>query len=134
MEERQQILELLQKMERNSRKQLFTSRIQCLFSLIALVCCLVILINILTLLPQIELLAQEANVVLTNLQVVTEELADLDLQGMITDIDDLVITSQKGVNAAVSKIEQIDFETLNEAIADLSSVIEPLAKLSNLFR
>lgn len=134
MEERQQILELLQKMERNSRKQLFTSRIQCLFSLIALVCCLVILINILTLLPQIELLAQEANVVLTNLQVVTEELADLNLQGMITDIDDLVITSQKGVNAAVSKIEQIDFETLNEAIADLSSVIEPLAKLSNLFR
>ena len=134
MEERQQILELLQKMERNSRKQLFTSRIQCLFSLIALVCFVVILINILTLLPQIELLAQEANVVLTNLQVVTEELADLDLQGMITDIDDLVITSQKGVNAAVSKIEQIDFETLNEAIADLSSVIEPLAKLSNLFR
>ena len=134
MEERQQILELLQKMERNSRKQLFTSRIQCLFSLIALVCFVVILINILTLLPQIELLAQEANVVLTNLQVVTEELADLDLQGMITDIDDLVITSQKGVNAAVSKIEQIDFETLNEAIADLSSVIEPLAKLTNLFR
>jgi len=79
--------------------------------------------------------------VLTNLETVTTELANADLTGMVENIDalvgnvdDLVSTSQTGVTQAVQKINAINFDALNDAIKDLSDVIEPIAKFFKSFK
>ena len=134
MEQNQQVLDLLNKMEANSRKQLVYSRIQCAFCLIAAACCAVLLLTVLKLVPQLQALTEQADIVMTNLETVTEELTKLDLEAMVENIDSLVGTSQGGVSSAIEKLEQIDIDTLNEAISDLSDVIEPLAKVANRFK
>ena len=53
MEENKQIAEILERMERNSRRQLRLGRLQCLFSLAAAVFCGASLFLILRLLPQV---------------------------------------------------------------------------------
>ena len=134
MEQTQQIQQLLESMEKNSRKQLFYSRAQCLFSIIAAVCCVFVLLVILELAPEVLSLARQADVVMDNLETVTTELTQLDLENMVKNIDSLVTSSQEGVKAATDKLDQIDFDTLNDAIADLSDVVEPLAKIANRFK
>lgn len=134
MEQNQQVLDLLNKMETNSRKQLVYSRIQCAFCLIAAACCAVLLLTVLKLVPQLQALTEQADIVMTNLETVTEELTRLDLEAMVENIDSLVGTSQGGVSTAIEKLEQVDIDTLNEAISDLSDVIEPLAKIANRFK
>lgn len=134
MEQNQQVLDLLNKMETNSRKQLVYSRIQCAFCLIAAACCAVLLLTVLKLVPQLQALTEQADIVMTNLETVTEELTKLDLEAMVENIDSLVGTSQGGVSTAIEKLEQVDIDTLNEAISDLSDVIEPLAKIANRFK
>lgn len=134
MEQNQQVLDLLIKMETNSRKQLVYSRIQCAFCLIAAACCAVLLLTVLKLVPQLQALTEQADIVMTNLETVTEELTKLDLEAMVENIDSLVGTSQGAVSSAIEKLEQIDIDTLNEAISDLSDVIEPLAKIANRFK
>ena len=70
---------------------------------------------------------------LANLEIVTDQLAGMDLGSMVKNVDALVNTSQAGVEQAIDKINAIDFVTLNRAIADLADVVEPLAKFFNVF-
>lgn len=127
MEQDTRLYEVLEQLEKNSRKQLFASRLQCLFSIICAVCCAILLISVLRFLPQIETIIAHADAVLSNLDVVTQELAKLDLAQMLENINGLVSTSQAGVEDALSKINEIDFDTLNQAVKDLSNVVKPLA-------
>lgn len=127
MDQQAQLQKFLEKMEENSRKQLNYSRIQCIFSIISAICCVVLLATILRFMPQLQLLAEQAQQVLTNLEAVTGELQKLDLAEMIENINNLVSTSQAGVEEALSKINEINFDALNQAVEDLSAVIQPLA-------
>ena len=85
--------------------------------------------------------AQQAETVLANLETVTAELAESDLSGMVenvdalvSNVDGLVSTSQDGVEQTIAKLNGIDFEALNQAIQDLSDVIEPIANFFNTFK
>ena len=73
MNEHAELKELLKKMEEANKKQVFYAKVQCLFSLIAAVCCVALLLLGIKFMPQIQVLADHANVVLTNLETVTEE-------------------------------------------------------------
>ena len=64
MDNQEQIQKLLEKMEANSRRQLFYSRIQFLATLALTVCCVLLLLRIRQFLPQIELLAAQAEQVM----------------------------------------------------------------------
>lgn len=133
--------QILQQLADSNRKQVRFARIQCIFAILSALFCLLILLGVFQVLPQIQELAvqisslsAQAETVLTNLEVVTEELAQADIAGMVTNVDSLVSSSQSGVEQALVKIEAIDIEALNKAIADLSAVISPLANLINRFR
>jgi len=133
--------ELITRMETNSRKQVAYARVQCIFSVVAAVCCIALLVIGVTVLPKLQTVAQQTDIVLSNLNSVTSELAEVDLTGMIdqisslvTNVDGLVSTSQEGVETTLQKINQIDFEALNKAIKDLSDVIEPIADFFNMFQ
>ena len=138
MEDKQNVLEQLEKL---SRKQVRFARIQCIFSIVAAVCCLALVLWAVRILPQFrqaaetaQSLAGQAETVLTNLKSVTQELSQADIGSVVTNVDALVTTSQAGIEEAMEKISAIDIEALNQAIEDLNKVIEPLAKMANIFR
>jgi len=152
MNEQKDLRELLERMDQSNREQAKFAKLQCLFSVIAAVCCIAILVAVLTILPQVKDMVGQVDVVLTNveevsrqladadvaavmdnLEAVTKELADADLGGMVESVDQLVSTSQAGVEKALDKLNNIDFETLNQAIADLAAVVEPLANFFGRF-
>lgn len=133
MENQEQIRIILEKMETNSRKQLFYSRIQFICTLALTLCCVLLLVRIRQLLPQFELLAGQAEDVLVNLKVITGELQKLDMVAMVENINSLVTTSQAGVEEAMGTMKEIKFDTLNQAIEDLAAVIQPMADFVKRF-
>ena len=133
MEKEMQYQKILEKMEKNSRRQLMYTRIMCLFSILAAVCCISMLLKLNGFLPEIQLFAQQAESVLSNLEMASQELAKADLNGMINNINTLVTTSQTDVADAIGKLSEIDIETLNKTINDLSVVVERLARIATIF-
>ena len=134
MDKDQKMLELLERMEKNSRKQVFFARVQFILSAAALLCCIVLLLSGMKILPQLQNTAKQAETVMSNLETVTTELAQADLTGMVENVDSLVVTGQEGIEQAMEKINAIDFEALNQAIKDLSDVINPISNFFNKFK
>ena len=141
MENTQKLMDLLEQMEKANRKQVAYARLQFIFSVIAAICCILLLLAGVKVLPQLQEAVLQAETVLTNLETVTTELAQADMNGLVenvdalvTNVDGLVGTSQEGVEQTMAKINAIDFDALNDAIKDLSDVIEPIAKFFNTFK
>lgn len=153
MEDNKEMMALLERLEKAEQKQVRFARLQCIFGAVAAVCCLVVVIAVLVLLPQAETAMGQVNAVLENVEQVSQELAaaniggvlsDLevvagqmaqaDLAGIADDVSELVRSSQTGVEDALGKLGAIDLDTLNKAIQDLATVVEPLANMTSLFR
>ena len=141
MEEKQELQELLKRLDESNRQQAKYARWQCILSVAAAVCCLLLLLTVAKIVPDIKELSNEisgiavkADTVLTNLEIVTEQLAGMDLGEMVRNVDELVVTSRAGVEETMSKLNSIDFAELNRAIGNLSDVVEPMAKFFNVFR
>ena len=144
MENNEKLLALMEKMEENSRKQLLFTKVLSGLTALVLVFALVLvgylcsaagyvqeLAGQLTgIVNQVTGIADQAVIVLDNLKTVTNELAQVDLNSMIADVDELVGSSQSAVEDALGKINTIDIDTLNQAIKDLAAVVEPLARLT----
>lgn len=140
MEEKNEMLELMRKMEESSRKQLLYTRIQCIAAVVAVVCFAGIFFLIRDLLPQVSAimadipgLVTQLESVLGNLEVVTSDLATVDFETMVTGINSLVSAGQVSLEETVAKLNAIDFESLNKAIGNLSAVVEPMAKFFKVF-
>ncbi len=106
---------------------------QCLFTALAAAACVGVFVLICMVMPRVDQLSGQMEAVLTDLEVVSQQLADADLAGMVQDVDKLAETSQKGVEQAMEKLDKLDLDTLNKAIADLADVVEPLARFFNVF-
>ena len=122
-----------QTLQKLMEKQNQYAKWQCILTAAAAMCCLGVFVLVFTVLPQIRGVAGQMEAVLTDLEAVTEELAQADLKGMAADVDAFVTTGQSAVEQATEKLNVIDFETLNRAIEDLADVVEPLAKFFNVF-
>ena len=140
MEMNNELYRVMEKLEKTNRQQAMFARIQCIFSVVAAVCCLLLLLTVAKIVPDIRDLSAEisgiaaqAETVLTNLETVSDELAAADLEGLVTDVDTLVTASQEGVESAIEKLNTIDIQTLNKAIKDLADLVEPLARVANIF-
>jgi len=133
MEEKQEMRELLERLDQSNRQQAKFARWQCIFSVASAVCCIGLFMLVYTLMPQVKELTGQMETVLTNLEVVTDQLAGMDLGSMVKNVDELVATSQTGVEQAMEQLNTIDFDTLNRAIRNLSDVVEPLARFFNVF-
>lgn len=147
MEEKNELQKLLEKLEDTSRKQVRYARLQFLFSLVAAVCCALLLIAVIKYIPQLQDLtiqikemagqlqglASQAETVMTNLETVSHALAEADLSTMVSNVNSLVVSSQDGVKQTMEKLNTIDFDALNQAISNLSAVVEPLAKFFKVF-
>lgn len=127
MNQQNELQLILERLEKNSRRQLFHARLQTLFSIVCALCCGILLLKLLQFIPLLENLIVQAEILLEDLDTVTKSLAQLDLSLMVENINNLVTTSQTGVEEALEKINEIDFDTLNQAVEDLSKVVKPLA-------
>ena len=137
----QKLQELLERMESSTRSQTRYALLQLVFTVMTTIVFILLLVVVIRVLPQLQETVGQAETVLSNLESVTTELANADLTGMVKDIDalvaivdGLVTTSQEGVTEAVGKINGINFDALNDAIKDLSEVIEPIAKFFKSFK
>ena len=148
METEQNVQELLQKLENQSRQQLLFTKILCGLCAVVMVLSLVLTLSITGAVNQlvglVESLEQitgqvremtgQAGIVMDNMETVTQTLADADLGTMVEQVNTLAANSQTAVSEAMAKLDTIDITTLNKAIQDLADVVEPLAKVSNIFR
>lgn len=128
MENNEQMLELLQRIERTEKKQLRTQRLRCLFSLVGALACVAAVVMLMGVLPQVEEMIAHMQTTLNNLESVTAQLAAMDLEGMIVNVDELVTAGRETLTETAGKLESLDMETLNRAIRDLAAVVEPLAR------
>lgn len=152
MEENKQMQDLMLRIDDSNQKQAKFAKWQCIFSAVAAVSCIALLLVVVGLLPRINALVAQAETVISDVQLVTSQLAQADWQGLTADLEavsqqmvqanldgiakdvsDLVRTSQSGLEETLEKLNAIDLETLNKAIKDLSAVVEPLARLSKIF-
>lgn len=141
MEENREMLDVLKKIEESNRKQLIYTRIQCVSAVVTVACFVGIYFLIRNFLPQISAIVTQIpgvvaqmETVLGNLELVTEELTTVNFSDMIDGVNALVATGQVSLEETVSKLNAIDFKALNKAIEDLAAVVEPMAKLSKMFR
>jgi hypothetical protein len=127
MEEKKELQELLVRLDESNRKQAAYAKWQCVFSVAAAISCVGLFVLIWTLMPEVRNLTRQMETVLANLELVTTQLAGMDLGVMVQNVDELVVTTREGLGA-------IDFQMLNQAIEDLADVVEPLAKFFNVFQ
>lgn len=132
MEDRQ-LHSLVESIERSAKQQARLARLQCILSGAAAAVLLVTAVICCTLLPKVKNIASDLETAMTNLTAVSAELESADLEGLVKDVDALVVTGEASVEKTMEKLNAIDFETLNRAIENLADVIEPLAKFFNVF-
>lgn len=133
-----EILEVLKDIQANeqlemkyAKKQARRSMIMSLCSLVIVVILAVLIIPIFTkvslLLDDVNDVVNNAQVSVKNLEDITTELAEVDIDGLFKEVDSLVLESQKSIAEAMDRINDIDFEGLNVAIQNLGTVIQPLS-------
>ena len=133
MEEKKELQEWMDRLEKFNHQQAKYARLQCLFTVVAAVCCVSLFALVYIKMPAMRDGVVKMETVLENLETVTDQMADMDLATMVKNVDDLVVTSQAGVEQAMDQLNAIDFNTLNRAIDDLADVVDPLAKFFNVF-
>ena len=124
---------LLEKIEQNTRQQALFTKILCILCAVILICVLVATIFIAGAVGQVKELTQQAKFVMDNLDTVTWDLANADIGTMVENMGTLAQDSQAIVEAAMMKLDAINFEALNRAIEDLADIVEPLANISKIF-
>lgn len=140
MEANKESLELLRKIEKNSRMQTYAGYARTGLMLVCAVCMVVLTCTVLKLIPQIqEIIVQakqavsQVGTVLDYLEKTSYQLSQVDLQGMVSNVDGLVTTGQQSLEATMEKLNSIDFDALNKAIKDLSAVTQSLANVTRIF-
>lgn len=108
------------------KKQLIHMRIHTVASLILTAALLFVIIR---LLPGLTQALDQANEVLVSAGAAIE-----DFQEVSENVNELVNSGSLAIRQTMEKIDQMNIEQLNEAIADLNRVIEPLAEFFGRFQ
>jgi len=152
-DQQKELYELLKRLEAaNAGQELYAkkqyrmsqiSAAACVLMLIVVLACAVVLMpKVLHLFDQVDAITQKVDVVfeeidtlydqisvvMKDLESITSGLADT-LPEMMTNLDTLMETSSEGITEAIDKVSSIDIKTLNNAIADLQAIVEPISKL-----
>ena len=111
MEENKQTAEILNRIEKNSRRQARFAALQCILTLVAAAFCAAgfyliwqLLPLVTQALPQISSILDQMQTVLSNLETTTEQLARIDLSGMVTGVDTLADGTVISVTPAISAV------------------------------
>jgi len=123
------------------RKRLFWARVTALATVSILVIVLAMAVGFSLVMADMQedfarlgKMADELEGMTDNLAIVSAQLGQIDWGGLAVSINLTAEKAQQSMDAALLAIDELDIETLNEAIANLRDVIEPLANFFNTFR
>ena len=137
MEESKELLALLREIREHEAEQKRYARKQFYMSFITAVCSGTILALVsaayLSVVPHLRSTLNEARTAAKELGEESAQLSGIDFKGMAEHMDELVATSESGVNDALEKLNAIDIEKLNHAIQGLADVVSPFARFMELF-
>ena len=109
---------LLEKLEQSAAVQQKCARRQSLMTTVAALACVGILVLAGLLFFQLQPMMQNLGDASEALGILTDQLSAIDLE-----------SAADSLNQGAAKLQQLDIDTLNTAIANLSEVISPLARL-----
>jgi len=114
-----------------AKKSFTITMITCIALLIVLAFCVFTIVRVA---PAVQTMYADMEASLQNIKTISDQLAAAGLDELVTDVQSLVVNSEKSLNTAVGQLESIDIEELNKAIQNLSDTVEPLANFFNSFR
>lgn len=127
MQEAKDLSVLIERIDRANQKQTRLARLQCVFMALAALCCVGVLVVVLSLAPRINALVEQAEVVMTDVQQVSQQLAEADLGGMVADLESVAAQlAEADWDNVVSNLEQITDEL---AKADLAGMAQDISSL-----
>ena len=80
--------------------------------------------------------AERIDEIIASLNTVAKQLSEVDWTELSGNINDVAATARGNLadaEEALTKLKDLDIETLNKSIQDLQNVIEPMSKLAGLF-
>jgi len=133
----EELRDALADLRKTNQQQADYARKTWVMSLISTIAVLIVAVCILAygafLMPKVNRMLNEAESSLENIEDVTAQLKNVDFEGLMGDVGGLVTATEKDLAATMKKIDDIDIDHLNQAIKDLSDVIQPLANFFNRF-
>lgn len=123
--EQDKILELLEDMKKSSQKNLMYQRITTVLMLVFVLVVLALVPTAFSTLNSAKTALDHMDEAITEMETALESVEDL------ADDAETAITSAE---TALEKVGEIDIETLNEAITDLSDVVEPMSEFFGMFK
>lgn len=123
--EQDKILELLENMKKSSQKNLMYQRITTVLMLVFVLAVLALVPTAFSTLNSAKTALDHMDEAITEMETALESVEDL------ADDAETAITSAE---TALEKVGEIDIETLNEAITDLSDVVEPMSEFFGMFK
>lgn len=109
---------LLEKLEQTAALQQKYARRQALMITVAALACVGILVLVAVLFTQLQPVVQDMSQAAGNLTSISDQLAAIDLENAVDSL-----------TQGAAKLEELDIDTLNTAIANLAELIAPLARL-----
>jgi len=107
-------------------------------AIVCAVCCFltmaVIAISSLMIVPQLISILSNVETAVESVNNQLEEISRIDFNGMASNIDSLVTSSEQNITKAMDNFNNIDFDSLNSAIKDLADVVAPLRRLTSIFQ
>lgn len=133
-------LELLKELTKNSRKQLFYSRLTTLAAMLAaiavIICMVIVVPSVMRTVKQAYNIMAQVSETIELADTAIESITDMSLSitNMGNNMDTFITENAESVQKIMKKFDEIDFEGLNRAIKDLGDVVEPFANFFGKFK
>ena len=130
--EQDKMLELLEELKKNGQKKLMYQRISTVFILLFVLAVLALVPTAFSTLNSAKTALDHMDKAITEMETALNSVEDLadDAETAITNAETAITSAQ----TSLEKIGEIDIETLNQAIKDLSDVVEPMSEFFGMFR
>ena len=78
----------------------------------------------------------EVDNLIVDVNSITKDVSDLagNVNNLVDNTNDMVTENMGAISEIVQSINDVDFDTLNKAITDLSAVVEPLGNMVRFFK
>ena len=129
---RQNVEEHNREMALTEKSQLKYQKLGFIMSMLSAIFTGIILLIVLLLVgyvvPKVDNIYASTMISLNNLETLTAELNQADLGGTVQNINTLTVQATGNMSDTMKRLDSIDLEKLNQAIDNLNSTIEPMAK------
>ena len=131
--ERELLAELIELQKKTANRQLAAALASGAMAVIMAIALLIVVPRLMKLSGEVSSMVENTQKLVveadTLISQASESLGGIDT--MISNVNQVVVDNTQAATEALSNVQNIDIDKLNEAIRNLSDAVEPLAKLNN---